>query len=188
MSKKRPHRSTYIYNLLYEYLYSYNVRTFDPYMILPIGPELNTSMRFPGAFPDSRWRHQMETFSSLLALCAGYSPVTGEFPSQRPVTQSFDVSFDLCLTKRLSKQSWGWRFEMLWRSLRRHCNVSQVCYLAALWEILRVFINSTTQNTTLHGCIISVCSCLSHYIWRIMRIFCAFLWFVNHVYPKELIV
>ena len=33
----------------------------------------------------------METFSALLALCAGNSPVTGEFPAQRPVTQSFDV-------------------------------------------------------------------------------------------------
>ena len=28
------------------------------------------------------WRHQMETFSALLALCAGNSPVTGEFPAQ----------------------------------------------------------------------------------------------------------
>ena len=43
------------------------------------------------------WRHQMETFSALLALCAGNSPVTGEFPSQRPVTWSFDVFFDLSL-------------------------------------------------------------------------------------------
>ena len=34
----------------------------------------------------------METFSALLALCAGNSPVTSEFPAQRPVTQSFDVS------------------------------------------------------------------------------------------------
>ena len=33
---------------------------------------------------------------------------TGEFPAQRPVTPSFDVFFDLCLNKRLSKQSWGW--------------------------------------------------------------------------------
>ena len=37
----------------------------------------------------SWWRHQMETFSALLALCAGSSPVTGEFPSQRSVTRSF---------------------------------------------------------------------------------------------------
>ena len=45
----------------------------------------------------------METFSALLAICAGNSPVTGEFPAQRPVTRSFDVFFDLHLNKRLSK-------------------------------------------------------------------------------------
>ena len=39
----------------------------------------------------------METFSTLLAFCVGNSPVTGEFPAQRPVTRSFDVSFDLRL-------------------------------------------------------------------------------------------
>ena len=49
--------------------------------------------------------HQMETFSVLLALCAGNPPVTGELPSQRPVARSFDVFFDLRLNKRLSKQS-----------------------------------------------------------------------------------
>ena len=43
------------------------------------------------------WQHQTVTFSVSLALCAGNSPVTGEFPSQRPVTWSFDVFFDLCL-------------------------------------------------------------------------------------------
>ena len=47
----------------------------------------------------------METFSALLALCAGNSSITGEFPSQRPVTRSFDIFFDLRLKKRLSKQS-----------------------------------------------------------------------------------
>ena len=43
----------------------------------------------------------METFSALQAICAGHSPVPGEFPAQRPVTQSFDVFFDLRLNKRL---------------------------------------------------------------------------------------
>ena len=45
----------------------------------------------------------METFSALLALCVGNSPVTGEFPTQRPVTRSFDVDvfFDLHPNKRL---------------------------------------------------------------------------------------
>ena len=46
----------------------------------------------------------METLSVLLALCVGNSPVTGEFPAQRPVTRSFDGFFDLRLNKRLSKQ------------------------------------------------------------------------------------
>ena len=31
----------------------------------------------------------METFSALLAICVGNSPVTGEVPTQRPVTRSF---------------------------------------------------------------------------------------------------
>ena len=68
------------------------------------------------------WRHQMESFSAQLALCAGNSPATGEFPAQRPVTRSFDVFFYLCLNKRLSKQSWGWWFETPSCSLWRHCN------------------------------------------------------------------
>ena len=45
----------------------------------------------------------MEAFSALLALCAGNAPVTGGFPSQRPVTRSFDVFFDLYLNKRLRR-------------------------------------------------------------------------------------
>ena len=57
----------------------------------------------------------METFSVLLAICVGNSPVPGEFPAQRPVTQSFDVFFDLRLNKRLSKQSYGWWYETLSR-------------------------------------------------------------------------
>ena len=45
----------------------------------------------------------METFSALLAFCAGNSPVHSEFHAQRPVTRIFDVTFDLRLNKRLSK-------------------------------------------------------------------------------------
>ena len=51
-------------------------------------------------------------------LCGEFTG-PGEFPAQRPVTQSFDVFFDLRLNKRLSKQPWGWWFETpkwsLWR-------------------------------------------------------------------------
>ena len=73
------------------------------------------------------WRHQMETFSALLVICAGNSPVPGEFPSQRPVTQSFDVFFDLRLNKPLGIQLWGWLFEIPSRSLWRHCNEHNTC-------------------------------------------------------------
>ena len=71
----------------------------------------------------SWWRHQMETFSALLALCAGNSPATGEFPAKRPVTRSFYFFIDLRLNKRLSKQQWDWWFEKPSRSLWRHRNV-----------------------------------------------------------------
>ena len=46
----------------------------------------------------SWWRHQMRIFSALLALCGGGGGdplVTSVFLSQRPVTRSFDVFFDL---------------------------------------------------------------------------------------------
>ena len=71
----------------------------------------------------SWWRHQMETFSALLAICAGNSPVSGEFPAQRPMTRSFDVFFDVRVIKRLSKHSRGWWFETLSHPLWRHRNV-----------------------------------------------------------------
>ena len=68
------------------------------------------------------WRHQMETFSALLAICAGNSPVTDEFPAQRPATRRFDVLFDMHLNNRLSRQWWGWWFEKPSRSIWRHHN------------------------------------------------------------------
>ena len=49
----------------------------------------------------------------VTGLLCGEFTGPGEFPKQRPVTRSFNVFFDLCLNKRLSKQSWGWWFETL---------------------------------------------------------------------------
>ena len=78
----------------------------------------------------SWWRHQMETFSALLALCAGEFTGPGEFPAQfpaqRPATLSFDVFFDLCLNKRFSKQPWGWWFETPSWSLCCQYNVVKI--------------------------------------------------------------
>ena len=82
------------------------------------------------------WRHPKETFSALLAFCAGNSRVAGEFLTQRPVTRSFDVFFDLCQNKRLSKQWWGWWFETPSHPLWRHCNGISVVVLFCCVTIL----------------------------------------------------
>ena len=79
---------------------------------LPCSPSrlrLSSSREWEGAW----WRHQMETFSALQAICAGNSPVTGEFPAQRLVTRSFDVSL-IC--------AWinGWVNNCNADDLRRH--------------------------------------------------------------------
>ena len=79
----------------------------------------------------SWWRHRMETFFCVTG------PVTGEFPSQRPVTRCC-VFFDMCLNKRLSKQSWGRWFETPWRSLWRHCNVES--NFSEVWSKTQQFI------------------------------------------------
>ena len=61
----------------------------------------------------SWWRHQMETFSALLAICAENSPVPGEFPTQRPVTRSFDITLICARIK-------GWVNNRKAGDLRRH--------------------------------------------------------------------
>ena len=73
------------------------------------------------------WRHQMEIFFALPALCAGNSPVTGEPPSKRPVTRSLDLSYDLRLNKRLTKQSRRGCFETPSRPLWRHSKETFIC-------------------------------------------------------------
>ena len=92
-----------------------------------------------------------ETFSTLLALYAGNPSVTGEFPSQGPVTQSFDVFFNLRPNKRLSKQSWAcWRHRadydviaMVWTSLV----LKQPAYFRRTWSIPWLLMPSCVART-----------------------------------------
>ena len=77
-----------------------------------------------------------ENIFHVTGLCEGNPVVTGGFSSQRPVTRSFDVFFDLRLNKRLSKQSWHWWFETPSHSLWRHCNVKQQQQYIGLWNWL----------------------------------------------------
>ena len=90
-----------------------NVSVCTPAKITPRG-------HHAGCRSYSWWRQSNGNISTLLAICAGISPVTGEFPAQSPVTRSFGVFFDLRRNKRLSKQWWGWWFETPSRPLWRH--------------------------------------------------------------------
>ena len=75
--------------------------TYFPHPKSP-SPFITHYLRSPvQAFGSPSWHHEMKIFSALLALCVGNSPVTGEFFSQRPVTQNFDVFFDLRPNKSL---------------------------------------------------------------------------------------
>ena len=74
--------------------------------------------RLPSFDDVIKWNHFLRSWPFVREN----SPVIGEFPSQRPVTRSFDVFFDLRVNKRLSKQSWGWWFETPPCSLWRNCN------------------------------------------------------------------
>ena len=69
------------------------------------------------------WRHQMETFSALLAFCAGNSPVTGEFPAQSPVTRSFDLLICVWINGWVNNHEAG---DL--RCYHTHYDVTVMCY------------------------------------------------------------
>ena len=94
----------------------------------------------------SWWHHQMDTFSALPALCKRNPPGTGGFPSQRPVTRSFDVFFDLRSNKWLSKQSKRWWFETPSRSLLRNCNVDPDGDPSPLEHLFLVWFRTHPEN------------------------------------------
>ena len=113
---------SHLWNMhIYIYIYMNANRTSNQILIVIMASH---RMMRPYASLWMYWRHQMETFSALLALCARNSPVTGEFPSQRPVSWSFNVFFDLGLNKRLSKQS---RLLVIWDH-RAHYDVTVMTF------------------------------------------------------------
>ena len=73
-----------------------------------------------------KWKH----FPRNWPFVRGIHRSRGEFPTQRPVTRSFDVFFHLRLDKRLNKQSRCWWFETLSGPLWRHGNE---CWLIVNW-------------------------------------------------------
>ena len=85
-------------------------------------------------------------------LCGEFTG-PGEFPTQRPVTRSFDVYFDLCPDKRLGKQLWGWWFETLSHSLWRHRNVLVQTNFGN-WIFIGHLSTSTDQNIIIYTILI----------------------------------
>ena len=122
-------------------------------------------------------RHQMQTFSALLALCVGNSLVTGEFPSQRPVTRSSDVFFDLRLNKRLCIQSRRRGFETLSSSLWCHCNgiiLGMYCMPATIqfniihalpqWTLIQIFTANDNETVDIFLCSYHM---VTHFVLRL---------------------
>ena len=67
--------------------------------------------------------------SAFLALCEGNPPVTGGFPSQRPVTQSFNVFFLCTLT-------YGWANNQGASDLRPHCVHHDVPVMVSVYRVI----------------------------------------------------
>ena len=120
------------------------------------------------------WRHQIKTFSALLAFRAGNSPVTDEFSSQSSVTRSVDVFFDLHLNKRLSKQSRRRWFQTLSRALCRHCDESEVTLQnidTIDWNLDPSKHSNNAQTVSMTGCTVNVprcCGDVRMQLWKLI--------------------
>ena len=99
--------------------------------------------------PFAWWRHQMDMFSALLAVCAGNSPVTSDFPSQRPVRRSFNVFFlDGSFWCHVWRQSWHHdysRFSVVVNHKHLHTSMSWLPLLN-LWTDLPALWPSQIQR------------------------------------------
>ena len=84
----------------------------------------------------------METFSALLDLCAGNSRVTGEFPTQRPVTLSFEFSLIYAWIN-------GWVHNREAGDLRRHCAHYDVTVMSCACRVAIQMV--VPDSSSLHG-------------------------------------
>ena len=117
----------------------------------------------------------METFSALLAICAGNSPVTGEFPTQRPVTRSFYAFFDLCVDKRFetpSSSSW------------RHCTGIKMSQFPCTRKWAWIFHCPACRTTLIATRFRVAVICPIIQVPHCIRVFFYFVWFVfiNHIF------
>ena len=115
---------------------------------------------------DTCWRHQMETYSASLALCAGNSPAPDEFPAKRPVAQSFDVFFDLRPNRRFSKRGEA-------GDMKRH----RAHYDVIVMRILAVYADITPAVTLERR--------QSQSTWMLSNSFCRRMAKKNHQWPVD---
>ena len=126
------------------------------------------------------WWQKEDSFHMKTSSTGNIFRVTGplcwEFPAQRSETRSFHIFFDLRLNKQLNKQSWGWWFETLSRSLWRHCKSSSqgqssfvsICsfWLGNVFSILYTidtpYLSRNRRNGTIH---LRVQIKFGEYIW-----------------------
>ena len=101
-----------------------------------------------------KWKH----FPRYWPFVRGIHAPDG-FPSQRPVTRSFGVFFDLCLNKWLSKQLRRRLFEKPLRSLWRHCNILPTS-LRVTSLALAILETNTKTNTLMSAS--TMCHIISH--------------------------
>ena len=116
------------------------------------------------------WLHQIETFSALLSICAGNSPVPGEIPAKRSVTRSFDFFFWSAPDIWLSKQSWGCWFETPSRPVWWHrngysnpLNHAQLNNFDNIWGLIKLYFISSPilflkSIWYIHGTYYLICS------------------------------
>ena len=94
-----------------------------------------------------KWKHFPRYWPFVRGI---HRRIPGEFPAQRPVKRSFDVFFDLCLNKRVSKQSRGWWFRTSSRPLWRQCNVTLIYTTIPITTGFNVLlVNTVTIQSTL---------------------------------------
>ena len=111
----KQHSMIYLYIYIYCCLYSWEYMKYDTMLsVSTAGKPRCAGMDF------CMMKSSNGNIFRLTGPLCGEFP--GEFPTQRLVTRSFDVSFGLPLNKRLSKQSRGWWFETLSCPFWRHCN------------------------------------------------------------------
>ena len=86
---------------------------------------INSELLFPTSLPSHDDVIKWKPFPRYCPFVQEIHRSPANSPHKGQWCEALIVFFDLFLNKRLSKQSWGWWFETLSRSLRRHCNASR---------------------------------------------------------------